>query len=155
MPNNSLLNPIMNGIATAVGNLGLTWSAAAIPVSVRKIPTRGQTLDACPQIVVCKGRPPQATADSKGKAVRYFVNVVLIAPNDDDQLSNIDDSQAFDEIVRNNLERVPVQQFGVGAVWDVRCTHLENYQPHEIAQGYETNAVQVAVSTEEATPGAQ
>lgn len=112
-------NDILNAVVTGVTGLGLQLNSTTVPVRKRKVPKREETVDPGTQIVIClaeKSPPPRYFSFGKVKAT-YFVQVVILVPNNADNLTNLDVYQDWKQQIRVLFQKPPLA--GVSSVYNM------------------------------------
>src|SRR6516162_4517221 len=109
MAQESVYWDIINAVAWNIQGLGLKFlnqpqtgkpttaqqTSAVVPVNIRKLPTKEETLDTTPTIVACPHEtPPKGDVlsfeDGCGISKRYYIEVVIIASGGRDFYTNLD-----------------------------------------------------------------
>lgn len=145
----SVESNILDGIVTMVEALSL-----GPPVVKRKSPIREADVDAAQQITVSPSRTPETVsmlALGGAVKVRYYTEITIIGPNNDDFLSGLDTYTQWREQIRN-LFRPPFQSpiiSGVNQVYDLDVSPGEFLDPAAIQDLYDYLTVRVIVTTAE------
>lgn len=112
MPN-SVYMTILQTQANQVGALGVTYQNASVPVVVRKLPKKEETLDTVPVFVVAPSERPESIEPFGSEdqvLVKYLTECVFIGPGDGDFTSNLDTWLTYREQVRRLF------QFGIPGI---------------------------------------
>jgi hypothetical protein len=140
---------IQDAMVTAVEGLNLTLNTVPVPVAKRKVPRRGETVDPVPQIVVVQlGKPPPPVlASFEGDLTyRYTEAVIIIAANNEDNLTNLATYQQWYESIRRLFQQ-PLAVAGIAGKVTWTMTNPERLiDPREVAEGYDYLSLGVTVT---------
>ena len=94
---------ILNAFVSQIGTLSISLLGVMVPVAKRKLPKKDEQLNPPVQIVVCS----DVLADQLGwmcfgtLKMRYRVQVVIISPNNNDNLTNLPVYTQWRQQIRN------------------------------------------------------
>lgn len=113
----SVAYSLLTAVAARVEDLGFNLDGA-VPVVIRKLPKKGETVDAPVQITICHPEYPFKIErlSFQDKNVEIEVQVVIVSPNKGDQSSNIDVYNHWLEIIAQEFEQPELAE--VEEVWD-------------------------------------
>jgi len=102
MPSASVSNSILTSVQSIITNLGLSIGGSLINVQVRKLPKEAETVDPLPLIAIVRDEKGEATEfwTFLETDIKYPVDVVLIASNNNDNVGNLDAYQTIMQTIR-------------------------------------------------------
>ncbi len=156
MPVASVLDGIFQTVLSSVSGLSLTLNGNAIPASISKLPKKEAVVDPAVQIAIClspRGESTKPMAFGTGNRpqmqVVYPVLVTLIAPNNNDQVKNLQAYTTLRQSIRL-LYRDKTPFVGlVTEAWDCDVKEAAFLDTKELAEGYDYMVVGVDVKTVE------
>ena len=140
------LKSILDAVKVRVESLSLTDTTkgspgGVVPVVLRKLPRRGETLDPPTQITIS---PPDAPDQVQyaffgGQWWKYTVLITIICPNDKDLVSNIDIYTQWRESIRGLFLTTdnPGTNLGVPAVFDARVRPMVLFNRGMLSAGFD------------------
>lgn len=156
MPTTSVLDAIFQTVLSSVNGLSLTLNGSAIPASVSKLPKREEAVDPAVQIAIClstRGESTEPMAMGVGTAnrpqmkVTYPVLITLIAPNNNDQVLNLQAYTTLRQSIRLLYrDRTPFVGL-VSQVWDCDVKEAAFLDTKELADGYDYMVTALDVAT--------
>lgn len=99
----SIYYTILTSAQQAVSGLSLVLGSTPLPVLIRKLPKLGETLDSAPVVLICPTEQPEKIIDYATEGlvyVEYGVEIVIVAANNQDYLSNLDSYLNFRQQIR-------------------------------------------------------
>lgn len=140
----SVYYDVLDAFVTSIQSLALTYQSTPITVQLRKLPTKEETIDSLPLIVVCPHtRADQfrqlSFEDDTGVEGTYYIEIVLVFTGGRDFLTNLDLLLKFREQVRRLFQRPPLVGSGAGAalVWNIMSDNDYVLDQNMIAQNYD------------------
>jgi hypothetical protein len=143
-----VIEPILQAVAIKVAALNPTIAAQPVPVVVRKLARRQEGVDPARQLTVCKSPVPEETRRFGGKydLDTWRVRLSVEAPNNDDQVANLDDYSTLRQQLIDGFKKKPDDLMGLDNLRDVRAVPAEFLDYEKIEQNYDHFAVDVLVS---------
>jgi len=85
-------NDLITSIVSSLSALNLNLSGNPVPISVRKLPLKQETIDPPTQVIVCPGDTPEEFRRASYNNHFFYspqVQVVIITPNDAQEYTNL------------------------------------------------------------------
>ena len=140
----SVYDDILLAFVDTITGLGLLYNGNPLPINLRKLPAREETLDELPLICVCPHDRPErfrqlSFEDDCGVEKQYFIQVALILAGGRDLSTNIEVVTNYRQRVSRAFSRAPLVGGGPGAalVWDMQPEFETVFDRGAIADNYD------------------